>query len=228
MAATAKHYAFPRTLNGQVLVGGICWILTIVFFVGQAVAQVASSAPYSLADNEISDLGATTCGPLTVSTYHAYVCSPLHIVMNIAFVAVGVLSIIGAIATRSAWPQRRLTAWGLTFIAIMGIGEIISGLAPEDVNPTLHIVGALLGIPGAIIFLFLLAFAVWRARLWVGVFSLICGLVGLIGFLVMGIAPSIGLGVGVAERLAGYPGAVWTVVIGIFLVWSATRRNITA
>lgn len=64
--------------------------------------QIASKAPYSLADNDISDLGSTTCGPINAFTYHGYACSPLHVVMSGAFVALGVLTLLGVIGTYRA------------------------------------------------------------------------------------------------------------------------------
>lgn len=40
--------------------GGAAWILTLLYFVGQIVAQAAWTTPYSLIDNRVSDLGNTT------------------------------------------------------------------------------------------------------------------------------------------------------------------------
>lgn len=154
----------PVRLTTRVAVGGLCWLSTLVFFVGQAVAQAATTMPYSLATNEISDLGVTTCGPLRVFTYHATVCSPLHGVMNGAFIATGLLSLLGIIGSYHAWPRRRLTTGGLAVLALVGVGEILAGLAPENVNPGLHVAGALLGLLGANIGLLLLGAAPSGAR----------------------------------------------------------------
>jgi hypothetical membrane protein len=213
---------FPAMLTKQVVFGGFCWLLTLTFFVGQIIAQSQMSTPYSLATNEISDLGVTTCGPVTVFTYHAIVCSPLHTVMNGTFIVTGLLFLLGIIGTCRAWPRRRLTIWGLAFLALAGTGEILAGLAPENVNPGLHVFSALLGIPGASIGLLLLGTAVWRGQRWVGIFSLLCGTVGLFGFF---IAPSTGLAIGVAERLASSPTVVWMMALGGFLLWSAARSQ---
>jgi hypothetical membrane protein len=166
-------------------------------------------------DNYISDLGVTSCGPLAVGTYHTTVCSPLHGVMNITFIVAGLLTLLGVVGARSAWPKRRLSVWGLALLALSGAGEILAGLAPENVSPGLHLLGAFLGIPGANIGLPLLGLAVWRARRWISIFSLGLGAVGLFGFV---IAPSTGMGLGIAERLAGYPVDVWMLVLGVFLL----------
>jgi hypothetical membrane protein len=211
---------FPARLDGQVVAGAACWVLTLVFLVGQAVAQAASKAPYSLTRSYISDLGATGCGPLTVATYHAYVCSPLHDVMNAAFVISGLLTLLGAIATRHAWPRRRLTSWGLVFLALAGAGQILVGLRPDNVDIRLHALGALFGIPGSNIGMILLGAATWRARPAIGILSGVCGIVGLIGCLLTGA----GVSAGAAERLAAYPPVLWTILLGGFLLWSARAR----
>jgi hypothetical membrane protein len=205
-----------------VALGGACWLLVLVFFVGQAVAQVAMKTPYSFITNEISDLGSTTCGPVTVLTYHVIVCSPLHQVMNATFIVAGLLTVLGAIGTRPAWPRRRLTTWGLAFLALSGVSEMGVGLAPEDVHPALHVAASIPGILGLSVAVLLLGGAVWRARRWTAAYSLVSGAVGLFGFF---IAPSLGVGTGAAERLAGYPGVAWQIVLGVFLLWSATRSR---
>lgn len=110
-AATARS-SFPATLTTPIVLGAACWALTLVFFVGQAVAQRATRTPYSLATNQISDLGSTRCGPVAVFAYHADVCSPLHGVMNGTFVATGLLALLGVVGTRRAWPRRaRSRSW---------------------------------------------------------------------------------------------------------------------
>ena len=73
----------PRTSSRlSLLLGGGSWILTLLYFIGQAVAQAAWTTPYSLIDNRVSDLGNTACRTLA----NTYICSPLHAVMNTTFV----------------------------------------------------------------------------------------------------------------------------------------------
>jgi len=216
---------FPAAVDRPVAIGGACWALTILFFVGQAVAQAASTAPYSLAGSYISDLGNTACGPFALGTYHADVCSPLNGVMNATFVVCGLLSLAGPLLTWRAWPARRLTAAGLALLALGGAGEVLVGLRPENVNIGLHGLGAAFGIGGANLGVLLLGAGVWSARWWVAILSLVVGAVGVVCFLLLGSAPSLGLGVGLVERLAAYPLVVWQIVVGGFLLWSATRSE---
>jgi hypothetical membrane protein len=145
---------FPAQPNRQIVLGGLCWILSIEFFVGQAIAQAAwtGSQVYSMINDPISDLGVTSCGPWPPSgvgsrlaerlgTSYTYLCSPLHNVMNATLIATGALILLGLILTRSAWPKRRLTSWGFAFLAMGGVGKIIVGYAPENVNLIVHALG---------------------------------------------------------------------------------------
>jgi hypothetical protein len=59
----------------RLLIGALCWILCLEWFVGQAIAQAAWTTPYSMLKNYISDLGAVHCQYLTIAvnpnyTYH--------------------------------------------------------------------------------------------------------------------------------------------------------------
>jgi hypothetical membrane protein len=209
---------FPAALTRAVALGGACWSLLVLFFVGQAVAQAAVTAPYSLLHNTISDLGATTCGPLAIGDYRSEVCSPWHPVMNATFVLSGVLTAAGAGASRLAWPAVRRARWGLVVLALSGAGETVAGLVPHDVNPVPHVAGSIVGILGLNAGVLLLGTALWPARPGLGGAALLAGAVGLFGFFV---APAAGLPTGLSERLAGYPGVLWLIAVGLLLVRSA-------
>ncbi|WP_338201541.1 DUF998 domain-containing protein [Candidatus Nephthysia bennettiae] len=213
---------FPASADRQVALGAACWVLTVVFFVGQAVAQAASTVPYSLAGNNISDLGNTACGTFTQGAYRADVCSPLHGVMNATFALTGLLMLSGAVGTRRAWPRRRLTTAGLVMLVLAGAGEVLVGFRPENVSLGFHALGAVFGIAGANVGVLLLAVAVWRTSPWTAILSLVVGVLGLVSFLLFVSAQSLGLGTGLVERLAGYPVVVWMIVVGCSLLWSGT------
>ncbi|HEY3685284.1 MAG TPA: DUF998 domain-containing protein [Streptosporangiaceae bacterium] len=196
----------------QPRIGGAAWASTVVYFIGQAVAQAAWSTPYSLIDNRISDLGNTACGRAPANVY---ICSPLHAVMNASFVLTGILLLAGLYLTRRIWPRGRLTTWGLAFLAVTGIGTVLVGLAPENVNVPLHLVGAL-NIPCGNIALLLLGLANRRLRPGIARLTLVLSAVGFLGMLG---GPALialtGHGGGLAERLALYPAIVWTVLLGL-------------
>jgi hypothetical membrane protein len=209
-------------LGPRVLVGALCLTLSVWFFVGQAIAQAASAAPYSLIDNNISDLGSTTCGSITVLTYTAFTCSPWHVVMNVTFVVVGLLTIAGMLATHRIWPQGRLAALGVALVVVSGFGEMLAGFSPEDVHPELHVVGAILGIGFSAMGIVLLGVTAWSVERRVGIGSILLGGLGLFGFLV---ARSLGVPTGAAERLASYPTIIWQIGVGVLVLSQGVKRN---
>jgi hypothetical membrane protein len=226
--------ATPQTPSRlSLLLGGGTWILTLLYFVAQAVAQAAWQTSYSLIDNRVSDLGNTACGPTLANTY---ICSPLHAVMNTTFVLTGVLILVGLFLTRSMWPRRRLTTWGLILLGVAGAGTILVGLSPENVNVLVHIIGAI-NIPAGNAAMILLGLAVRRGSrgasaasgaIQLARFSLLSGVIGFLGlvagpFLVM----ATGHGGGLAERIALYPLIIWLIVFGVWVVSHyATRKPV--
>jgi len=217
MTAPSSHVRFPKRTTGEIALGGVCWILTLEFFAGQVVAQMAWRTPYSLIDNPISDLGSTSC-QYRLGVHDTYICSPWYIVMNVSFILTGALFLLGLYFTRYAWPRRRLTTWGFVFICLAGLGKIVVGFAPENVNHVLHDFGGL-GIVWGNIGMVLLGFAIWQARRWAAGLSLLLGGLGLVGVLLF-FGATHGQALGAAERLADYPVILWMVALGsAFLVW---------
>src|SRR5581483_3903968 len=212
LAPRSARHPFPaRPPDRQLQLGGALWVLSLVFFVGQAVAQSAWPA-FSLLDNHVSDLGNTVCGPWLA---YANVCSPLHAMMNGALLTAGGLMLLGLFFTRTGWPRRRLTTWALGFLALAGLCTILVGLSPENVNPRLHMVGAL-NIPCANLALLLFGLATWRTSRRIAVLSLSLGIVGWLGLPVgLLLLAFTGHGGGAAERLALYPVFVWMIVLGV-------------
>ena len=206
----------------SMVLGGGSWIMTLLYFLGQAVAQTAWRTPYSLIDNRVSDLGNTECGRTLANTY---ICSPLHAVMNATFVLTGVLILVGLFLTRSIWPRRRLTTWGLILLGIAGAGTILVGLSPENVNVLLHLIGAL-NIPAGNAAMILLGLAIWRQRRGLASFSILSGVVGFLGLLA---GPFLVIatdhGGGLAERIALYPLIIWLIVFGVWAVTHCAIRK---
>ena len=202
----------------MIVFGAACWTLSIVFFVGQAIAQAASARPYSLATNLISDLGNTSCGP--------DICSPFHGFMNAVFVAVGMLHLLGAVASVPAWPWRPMSTVGVGLVGVAGIGLITVGLAPENQNLTPHTIGAFVGLVSLNLAMIVLGSVLIRAVRWLGIMAYAAGIAGFIGlgmWLNHAAVPA-----GVAERIADYPGAAMIVVLGAFLLVAAIRQRTLA
>ena len=212
----------PRSRRLGLLLGGISWVLTLLYFVDQIVAQAAWTTHYSLMDNRVSDLGSTACGTTVANTY---ICSPLHTVMNATFVVTGLLILAGLFLTRSTWPRRRLTTCGLVLLGIAGLGTIVMGLSPENVNVLVHLVGPL-NIPAGNVAMILLGLVIWPSRRGMAWFSLLSGIVGLLGLLA---GPFLVIltrhGGGLAERIALYPLILWLIVFGAVIVTRKLRAR---
>jgi hypothetical membrane protein len=216
----SRSWTVPLTRQQRHLIGGLLWTLSLVFFAGQAIAQSAWPS-FSSLDNHVSDLGNTACGPWMAS---AYVCSPLHAVMNAALILSGLLMGLGLYLTRDLWPSRRLSSWGLGFLALTGLCTVLVGLNPENVNLRLHMLGAL-NIPFGNLALLLLGLATWRTRRRVAMLSLALGAIGWLGLPIGLVLLTLsGHGGGAAERLALYPVFVWTIVLGVGFVYGALQE----
>jgi hypothetical membrane protein len=237
-----ERIARDQRSSGDLLVGAVCWILSVEYFVGQAIAQVAWKTPYSLVDNPISDLGNTVCGgwppagagsqlAVRLGAGNGYVCSPLHDVMNISFITAGVLMLFGVYFTRNAWPRRRLATWGLALLALSGLGKIVVGFVPENKSLLFHEAGGI-GIPLSIVGILLVGLAVRQTHPRVATFSMVLAGLGAVGLVVGFLATVIGHGHGAAERLEAYPVFVWAIVLGISFLrvtWSRlSARSATA
>jgi hypothetical membrane protein len=204
-------------MNRLIVLGGALWASSVLFFVSQAIAQAASTRPFDMATNLISDLGNTACGP--------EICSPLHLFVNVSFVAVGAMHAIGAVAAYRVWPVRSRGVIGTCLLAVAGVGLAIAGLAPEDVAPGIHRAGALVGLVSlnaAMISFGLSQIRGGRAASprWVAGVTFASGVMGLLGLVIF----LAGAGSpGVAERIADYPAAAMVVVLGVVLLVAAAR-----
>jgi hypothetical membrane protein len=206
----------------SLLVGGASWILTLLYFIGQLVAQAAWRTPYSLIDNRVSDLGNTECGRTLADTY---ICSPLHMVMNATFVLTAVLILSGLFLTRTVWPRRRLTTWGVILLGVAGAGTILVGLSPENVNVLSHLIGAL-NIPAGNAAMILLGLAIWTDRTNLAWFSVLSGVIGFLGLLAGPILLILtGHAGGLAERIALYPLIIWLIVFGYAILAKKVRAS---
>ncbi len=203
--------------------GALLWVVGVLqFVVAMIVVQLAWTTPYSLAQNYISDLGNTACGEFGSQ----YVCSPWHLLFNVSIVVMGLLLIAGAFLLPTAFPSRSSRTVGLGLLVVAGLGSIGVGLSPENVNPTVHSLSALLAFGGGELALLVLGVAMFRDTRWDGFrsYTVISGLVSLVALLLF-VAHAYrwgGLwttwGPGGIERLVAAPPLLWAVVAGIHLL----------
>ena len=193
--------------------GAWLWVGCLQYFAAEAFVAAGFRGAYSFRLNFISDLGAARCGD-------GASCSPLHPLMNASFLLQGALIFGGAVLVWPLFP-RGLARLGLGFVAASGLGVAVVGLAPEDVAPGWHYLGAaenlvLSNAGAALVGAALLREK--RAPRVVGLLSLGCGLIGLAGLAGLAVGLDFGLGAGVIERIAAYPFPLWLAGMGVWLL----------
>jgi hypothetical membrane protein len=195
------------------LAGAVVWLLSIQFFVVQVVAAFAwKQPPYSWRLNAISDLGAVGCGPFD----DRLVCSPLHGLMNISFILLGLSMLIGSALLYQEFRKSRV---GFGMMGISGIGAILVGIFPEDTIFWAHITGQDLAFLFGNIALIVIGLNLRLPR-WLRWYSIASGAAALVGMYLFLSHHRFFLGLGGMERVAAYPQTIWLVVFGLYLIRS--------
>ena len=128
-----------------------------------------------------------------------------------------------------AWGRTALSVVALVLLLIAGVCKAIVGLAPENTNIGLHLIGAA-GIPIGGIGILLFSIALRRTRPGLGTLGIVVGIVTLVAAFLStatqyGIgAAAVGLGDGGMERLADYPAFLWMVCVAIAALSSSPAR----
>ncbi|MEI4277845.1 DUF998 domain-containing protein [Klenkia terrae] len=193
----------PTSLSRtRYLAGGAAWLLTLQFFVLEAVS-VARFGGYSRVDQAISDLGTSL--------------SPGAGLMNASFIAQGVLIAAGAALLRPA-----LVGLGgrlaLVLLSAAAVGTVLVGLFPSDDGGATHTVGAILYLVGSGLGLISLAYALRPRSEAVGTVLALLGLVGIIGTVFFGTGVTQLLGYGGMERVGAYVLPIGLAVAAVLLV----------
>jgi hypothetical protein len=112
---------------------------------------------------------------------------------------------------------------GVALVVVSGLGGILSGLFPANVNFGLHVFGALLNFLTASIGLLLLGIAVRKRNPRRATWSLALGAITIVGLVLDSNQIFLGLGSGGMERVIGYPSVVWAIGLGAALLVRAKR-----
>ncbi len=213
-------------------VGPTAWMLAMFFFVAQvAVAydwqsknvktgRIATDHPYNFFTNTISDLGETA-----KFTYgNPLIWSPYHVWMNISFILLGAVMIVGSPLIYQEFSEGdrykiliARIAFALQFLA--GVGAVLVGTNPENVDYRVHILGAFFAIFVGTLGVFLLGFSLplpGRLRR----FMLWCMPVSLVAGLLFALSAYLGFGKGGMERIAAYPEVIWLISFGFYIARS--------
>lgn len=183
------------------------WTACLQFFFAEQAVRLGWKLPYSFAENYVSDLGATACSAL--------VCSPWHVLMNCSFVLQGLLITGGVVLTW--WQWNRLARTGMCLLIICGLGVVVVGLVPEDVNGGLHRIGAALHFLGGGLGMIAVGFSLRRWFGWISVATGIAVVAATVALTKAGGVWAEEVGTGTLERVAAYGIAGWMVAVGSYL-----------
>ncbi|MGV9863565.1 DUF998 domain-containing protein [Rhodococcus koreensis] len=202
----------PARRQLAVRVGGAAWVLIALYFLAEVVTARAWPRPYRVQTNSVSNLGVTGCDGSAAQVEAVRLCSPLHAVINSAFVLTGVLILVGAVCLRGFLPPGLLRHVALALFGIAAVSAALTGLVPIDVDAHLHQVVAtptFVARNAAMIVVAIGLYGRWRLfALWTG----LCCLVGIVGMAAILLREG---PFGITERLALYPFTVWVVTAGI-------------
>jgi hypothetical membrane protein len=190
--------------------GSILWVLSFQYFLVQIVVASNWLGSYSVSKNTISDLGNTGCGIYA----NKFVCSPLHLYMDISFVVLGITMIIGSFLIAKSYKKRQAKL-GFAFMALAGIGTIIVGLFPENTITAAHIIGASLPFIFGNLAMIVFSFYLKKLGKSFRVYSFASGLLGLCALILFVSHTYLGLGIGGMERIVAYPQTIWLIAFGI-------------
>ena len=200
-------------------VGGLLWVSSIQYFIVQLIVIAAWTVPHSFANNFISDLGNTECG-----TYAGLaVCSPLHLLMNISFVAFGITMAVGSLLLARKFSQTRLSRLAFGLMILSGIGTVLVGLFPENTINELHMTGAVLGLGVGNLSVLLLGIALKDIHPILRAYTVGSGLLSLMAFALFAGELYLGIGRGGMERLISYPFTVWMISFGVYVLVTRVR-----
>jgi hypothetical membrane protein len=189
-------------VNPNRLRAGACaWLLTLQFFVVEAIA--AARVPgYSYATDTISALGGLA--------------SPAHRLMDASFVLQGVLILTGALLLRPALRGRGARVAPI-LLAVSAVGVVLVGIFPLDTYTRMHAAGAVLHLVGAGLGLLALAYGLRPRSEALGTTVVLLGLVStaMTVFFLVGVTDY--LGRGGTERGAAYALPIALALTGGFL-----------
>jgi hypothetical membrane protein len=200
-------------------VGPALWQLSVQYFVVQAIAAAAWSQRFSLLQNTISDLGNTVCGPYGGH----YVCSPLHDIMNLSFITLGLTMLLGSTLLYHEFKKSRLSALGFAGMWLAGFGTILVGIFPENTALGLHFFGAMLPFFVGNLSIGLLGLALDVPRP-LKPYSLLTSAVTVTALALFISHIYLGLDKGGMERLVSYPQTLWLITFGIYTSRNHFRR----
>jgi hypothetical membrane protein len=203
-------------------------VLSSWYFAAQVLVAWVFRPQYSFVSNVISDLGNTACPPPGSA-----VCSPRHGVMNVSIVLLGVAMLVGSVLIFSEFSfsadrrERRAAVAGFVCLGLGGLGAILVGSVPENVNTAhLHTVGTALAIGFGQLAILILGLALREIADRLREFMLVTSLIVLLAGISIAGHHQFGIGEGALERLAQYPESVWLILFGFYISRDHYRNGV--
>jgi hypothetical membrane protein len=233
------HSAPAKRVNGLVRIrfftdrydwmGPVIVVLSSWYFAAQVLVAWVFRPHYSFVSNAISDLGNTGCPPS-----NSDICSPLYGVMDASIVILGLAMLVGSVLIFSEFSfsqHRRESAAaiaGFVCLALGGLGAILVGVVPENVNTAhLHTVGTAMAIGFGQLAILILGLVLREIENWLREFMLVTSLVVLLAGIAIAGKHQFGIGGGALERLAQYPESVWLIIFGFYISRNHYRTGVT-
>lgn len=199
--------------------GSILFISSVQYFLIQLFVGQRFTPSYSIKLNTISDLGNTTCAVFN----GRMICSPLHILMNVSFFALGVAMITGSSLFYYQFATSRSSRIGFGLFGFSGLGVLLVALFPENTVSALHGIGAALPFLLGNVSLVLVGYRLHMPK-FLRFYTLFSGVLALIALVIYSSGHFVGLGEGGIERIVAYPQTLWMIVIGVYL-YSRSRKH---
>lgn len=209
----------------------IAWLVAGAFYLAAETLTASAFTPvYDYGYNYISDLGVPGCG---VEFQGRFICSPLHQVMNTAFITQGILFVLAAWWLTNVLVGARKTVF-LVLATLHGVGMILVGSTTATAHDTayVHLSGAVLAIIGGNVASWISA-PLWERleRTWLlRPISIILSVIGLlcVGLLIVNIIHPKGKLAqdGIWERGSVYTILLWEVIAGISLLASLSPKRL--
>jgi hypothetical membrane protein len=203
--------------------GFLCIVAPLQWIILVFVAQ-AYYPSYSMTKNDLSDLGATCHNAVGPTPGVCTIYQPASIIWNVTLSLHGLLTVVAAYFIYRGLKNRVFS----TLFGVFGLGALIAGVFPENVNLATHGLSSLVSfVAGAVA-----AITVYRLRLGSRLFtivSIILGIISIAGIILMVSVPfatleSSVIGHGGDERIIVYPLMVWEIILGAVLL---TRKRTT-
>jgi hypothetical membrane protein len=203
-------------------------VLSSWFFAAQVLVAWVFRPQYSFVSNVISDLGNTACPPP-----HSNICSPRWFVWDATVFFLGVALLVGSLLIFTEFSfskhrrERAAALAGFVCLALGGLGAILVGFVPENLNWFhLHTVGTAAAIGFGQLGILILGLVLRQIPDWLREFMIVTSLIVLLAGISIAFKHQFGTGAGGSERLAQYPESVWLILFGFYISRDHYRNNV--